>query len=291
MWSYPSQYDIALRTQHRDIPPSRLMCRLHISAATAGLTSTGWICKYDRGRLTAILCGIWCVVMLITASRHFHLSKFSTARWYIPRTYPSLHPHLSPICFPLLCLIYLRGRCSMKQQCCRRDLRLQPPSPPNFCQSQFIILLISLSLHPSISLAVYLFIYGEEGVIRGRDGANVGKCNIPPFLSMLVNHFISLSHVDSVRGGCEERISFCWWNPVVLIATSHHLCPAGFIISWCCAGPLLSLLLFLSVSLLLDPSLKNECNIVLWKKNTRFIFDTWLKMSTCEVYIFTFESH
>lgn len=89
-----------------------------------------------------------------------------------------------------------------------------------------------------------------------------------------------------MRGGCEERISFCWWNPVILITTSHHLCPAEFIISWCYAGPLLALLLFLSVSLLLDPSLKNKCNIVLC-----FIFNTWLKMSTCEGYIFTFELH
>lgn len=140
------------------------VCRLHISAATAGLTSTGWICKYDRGRLTAILCGIWCVVMLITASRHFHLSKFSTARWYIPHTYPSLHPHLSPICFPLLCLIYLRGRCSMKQQCCLCDLRLQPPRPQPPLLSVTIHHFTHFSLAPSIHLSHCLFVY----LLRGR---------------------------------------------------------------------------------------------------------------------------
>lgn len=37
-----------------------------------------------------------------------------------------------------------------------------------------------------------------------------------------------LSHVDLVRGGCDERISLLWCNHVILIATSHHWCPAAF---------------------------------------------------------------
>lgn len=78
----------------------------------------------------------------------------------------------------------------------------------------------SRSIRPSLSLS--LFIYWEEDAIWGGDGAKVADCNIPLFLSALVNHFIHfsplyshclcLSHVDFVRGGRDKRISFHWFN-------------------------------------------------------------------------------
>lgn len=68
----------------------------------------------------------------------------------------------------------------------------------HFCQSQFIILNISLShsIHLSLSLhsfvVVFFFFNGEEEVICGRDGADVGfdvDCSIPPSPSVTVYHF------------------------------------------------------------------------------------------------------
>ncbi len=142
------------------------VCCLHISGITAELIFTGWICKCDRrgGGLTAILWGIWCVVMLITASHHFHLSKSITAWWCIPNlsippspTSSIYLPSVSP-----LCPIYFRWRCNMKQWCCRCDLWLQHPTSFVSPNSSFYPFL-SCSIHPSISLSVciYLFIYQE----------------------------------------------------------------------------------------------------------------------------------
>lgn len=167
-------------------------------------------------------------------------------------------PSLPPICSPPSSLSYLLW---VKLQHAAAAATLSSvwsliSDSHHFCQSQFIILNISLSHSIHLSLSLHLFIcfvcfYGGEEVICGRDGADVGfdaDCNIPPSPSVTVYHFspsaltLRPSHVYSVRGGCDRRIIFCWCNRVIMIATSHHFCPAEFIISWWFVSPLLSFL-------------------------------------------------
>lgn len=210
---------------------------------------------------------------------------------------PTLSPYLSPICFPLLCLIYLRGTCTMWHRCWCDLHSLSTTATFVSHNSSFlhISLPLSCSIHPSIQLshAVYFFllIYWGEDVIWGRARANIAKCNIPLLLSMLVNHFIyfcthcslllCLSHVDLVRGGCDDRISFYQSNPAILITTSHHLRPAEFIINGCHASPLLFLFNFLAVSLLNDPPLK-----FLTQCSSRQNKETPQENITCEIFLF-----
>lgn len=83
-------------------------------------------------------------------------------------------------------------------------------------------------------------------MIWGRDeaGAVDADCNIPPFLSIIIYHFVcfaSTSFVLIYRGneGCDMRISYFWCYLVMLIATSHHFCLAECVMSLKNASPLL----------------------------------------------------
>lgn len=213
-----------------------------MTAVTAELIFTGWICRCDMrgGRLTVILCGIWCVVMLITALLHLHLSKFITAWWDTPLRPPSssnLHliylssappPHL--FCF----------RCNTEQQRCWCDLCSLPPIL-SVKIHHFIHVSCAVSIHLSLSsgfICLYMerkMWYEEEMELRAvwywsqqpTVTHNLSQCTYPfPPLSLCV------SRVDLVRGACYMRISSCWCYLVVLIATSHPFCTAEFVMSW-----------------------------------------------------------
>lgn len=162
----------------------------------------------------------------------------------------SIPPHttsylyISRIRFPL-CLIYFRWRCNMRRWCCWCDIRLQHPT--SFVSHNLSFYPFhSRSIHPSISPFLYLFTknnmwYEEEMLVWCR--LQLPTVSVSHNLSLytchpLYSHSLCFSYVDLVRGGFDKRISFFWCNLVMLIATSHHFCPAEFIISWWYPSPL-----------------------------------------------------
>lgn len=148
----------------------------------------------ERRRLTGILCGIWCGVMLITASSP-NLSLVDDVPSLTPQTSQPLHliylsiSHL----FPHPCLIYFR--CNMKQWCCRWDLWLQHPTTSVSHNSSFYPFL-SGSNHPSLSLSVFICLFSKRKRWSWRWFDS--DCNIPPSVSVIIYHFIRFPRLLSL---------------------------------------------------------------------------------------------
>lgn len=167
---------------------------------------------------TATLCGIWCVVMLIAASHHFHLSKFITT----PPPHPSIY-------LPSASLSYLL-QVEMQHEAAALSAWSLIAVSHHFCQSHFIISDAPLRLHPSIHLSVFICLFTEMWFEEEMELTSVWCRLQHPTVS--VSHSLSccalaffVSHVDLARGGFDTRISFCWCNLVILIAASHLFCP------------------------------------------------------------------
>lgn len=163
---------------------------------------------------------LWCWLQLPATSISPNLAPCDDISPPHP-TLPYLPPYLSPICFPLLSYFLELKR--------KREAVIVGVAPPTTTFTTTLVshnssfyTFFSRSIRPSLSLSV--FIYWEEDAIWGGDGAKVANCNIPLFLSALLNHFIHfpplyshslcLSHVDFVRGGRDKRIS--WFTDLIM---------------------------------------------------------------------------
>lgn len=171
------------------------VCCLHISAVPAERIRTGWLCRCDwrGGGITAILCGIWCVVMLITASHHFRLSKFITA-WYIPHTYPFLHtpPHISiylaSVSPSVLFTLGEDATWGGGVVGVISDCSIPPVLSVTICH--FIHFTLAPSIHPSLPFCIYLPRITCD--MRKRCWFDA-DCNFPLFLSVIIYHFIRVT--------------------------------------------------------------------------------------------------
>lgn len=197
-----TQLEIKMLWHHAtcDIMTCRRLAWCMLFAHQADAAGGGCKCDGRGGGLTAaLLCGIWCAAMLITASHHPPSLRIYHCLMIYPPSLPPPYP--SPICSPPLCLIYwvkLQHEAAAAAAAALLSVWSLIADSHHFCQSQFIILNISLShsIHLSLSLhsfvVVFFFFNGEEEVICGRDGADVGfdvDCSIPPSPSVTVYHF------------------------------------------------------------------------------------------------------
>lgn len=157
-------------------------------------------CKCDGrggGLTAALLCGIWCAAMLITASHHPPSLRIYHCLMIYP---PSLHLIPLPSVLPLSVLFTLGEAATWSSSSSSSvvvgvisDCRL----PPLLSVTIHHFKHFSPSLHPSLALSAFIcccfFLFnGEEEVICGRDGADVGfdvDCSIPPSPSVTVYHF------------------------------------------------------------------------------------------------------
>lgn len=130
-----TQLEIKMLWHHAtcDIMTCRRLAWCMLFAHQADAAGGGCKCDGRGGGLTAaLLCGIWCAAMLITASHHPPSLQIYHCLMIYPPSLPPPYP--SPICSPPLCLIYFGWSCNMKQQqqqqqrCCRCDLWLQTPT-------------------------------------------------------------------------------------------------------------------------------------------------------------------
>lgn len=213
----------------------------------------------EGGGLTAILCGMRCVVnadysILPLPSLQTYRYSMTTASPSTPTPTPSI---FLPSVSPTLHLIYFRWSSNMKLWCCWCDLWLQHPTTSvSHNSSLYPFLSPSILLFLSLSRSVFVFIclftkrtiwYEEkmELMLLWCD------CDIPPFLSVIIYHFrcftlslppfpvfLSPARWFSVRRMWWELA--CWRDLVMLIAASHHFCPPQFSIR-CYASPLLLL--------------------------------------------------
>lgn len=166
-------------------------------------------CKCDGrggGLTAALLCGIWCAAMLITASHHPPSLRIYHCLMIYPPSLPPPYP--SPICSPPLCLIYwvkLQHEAAAAAAAALLSVWSLIADSHHFCQSQFIILNISLphSIHLSLSLhsfvVVFFFLTERKKWFAGETELTSGLMWIAASLRCRQSQFITSA----------PRLSFC----------------------------------------------------------------------------------